>query len=156
MKKILVILTTFFSMFQMIQAQGVSDNLVISTQDGNSVAYSLSTRPVVTFEGTDLVLTSSDIVVRYPIIDVKDITFAEATDNAIGEVKGNITFAINGNRIIAKGLDKGVTMQVFSTDGKSIASAKTNASGEAIIDISKLGHGIYVVKAGKKTYKVMK
>lgn len=156
MKKVLVLLLAVFASFQLAQAAYTNDDLIIETKDGNTVAYHLSTRPVVTFELTDLVLTSTDVTVKYPVTDVKELRFADGT-TAINNTKvGDITFSINGNMVSANGLTKGDNLEIYSIDGKAIANASVDANGAASVDISVLGQGVYVVKAGKKSYKILK
>lgn len=155
MKKLLVLFIAVFAMFQVAQAENDGDNLLIKTKDGNTVAYSLTTRPVVTFAGSDLVLTSTDVEVKYPIANVEEITFVDAS--AINEIKGDkVAFAINGQVINAKGLANGELVQVYNIDGKAIAQASANAEGTVTVDISTLGKGVYVIKAGKMSYKILK
>ncbi|MBN2636859.1 MAG: lamin tail domain-containing protein, partial [Prolixibacteraceae bacterium] len=47
------------------------------------------------------------------------------------------------------------SVQLFSSLGLLIYQSKTNAIGEAFFDVSALNEGIYLVKAGSKTAKVM-
>lgn len=156
MKKVLVLLLAVFASFQLAQAAYTNDDLIIETKDGNTVAYHLSTRPVVTFELTDLVLTSTDVKVQYPVTDVKELRFADGT-TAINETKvGDITFSVSGDMISANGLENGSNLEVYSIDGKEIAKASVDATGKAQVNISDLGQGVYVVKAGKKSYKILK
>lgn len=156
MKKVLVLLLAVFASFQLAQAAYTNDDLIIETKDGNTVAYHLNTRPVVTFELTDLVLTSTDVKVQYPVADVKELRFADGT-TAINDTKvGDITFSVSGDMISANGLENGSNLEVYSIDGKEIAKASVDATGKAQVNISDLGQGVYVVKAGKKSYKILK
>lgn len=156
MKKILVLLFAVFAAFQFAQAAYTNDDLIIETKDGKQVSYRLNTRPVVTFEATDLVLTSSDVQVKYPVSDVKELRFASEVTAINGTKVGNIAFSVNGNEITASGLKGGESLEVYGIDGKAIATASVGADGTAAVNISALGSGIYVVKAGNKSYKVLK
>lgn len=156
MKKILVLLFAIFAVSQFASAAYTNDDLVIETRDGKTVAYRLSDRPVVTFEVTDLVLTAKGVQVKYPVTDVKEIRFAEEFTSVNATTASGIMFTVNDNEIIANGLDKNDTLEVYGVDGKAIATVGVNAQGAASANISELGHGVYVVKAGKKTYKIIK
>lgn len=155
MKKLFMLLTAVCAMLQVAMAADKAEALLIQTKDGQTVSYSLTARPVVTFEATDLVLTTTEVSVKYPLADVKDITFG-SNSSAIDVMNADIAFTINGDQIVAQGLGKGDRLQVYGIDGKVIANAGIDAEGTAKADISSLGHGIYVVKAGKKSYRIMK
>ncbi len=49
----------------------------------------------------------------------------------------------------------GQAVQLFSGLGRLVCQAETNASGEVVFDVSMLNEGIYLVKSGGKTVKVM-
>lgn len=156
MKKLVVCFLAMISMCQFATAADEGDNLVIKTKGGQSVTYYLSARPTVTFSGSNLVLKTSDVEVNYPIADIVEITFDLSTEIQKIKSDSQISFTINGNEIVANGLNKGEKMQLYTVDGKQVASTTTNADGAASVDISSLGRGAYVVKAGKKSYKILK
>lgn len=142
-------------MFQLASAAGIEDNLIIKTKSGSTVSYSLSTRPRVTFDGTDLVLTAPDVEVKYPVDDIEEISFDTVT--SIQSVKSdNLAFTISGDVIAAQGMAKGDVITITTLDGKTLSTSASSESGEAQVDISTLNHGIYVVKAGNKSYKILK
>lgn len=156
MKRILLFFVAIFSMFQFASAAEAGDNLIISTKDGQQVTYLLSTRPVVTFEGTDLVLKTTEVTVKYPLADIEDMTFDLASGIQPVKMDQNISFTIDANHIAANGLKNGEVLQVFSLDGKVLVNATASEDGQLSVSTEALPHGVYVVKAGKKSYKIMK
>lgn len=156
MKKILALFVAVFAVFQFTSAAYTNDDLIIETKSGQKVNYSLSTRPVVTFEGTDLVLTGTGVKVLYPVADVKEITFGTHPTGVSNVKSSDITFFVSGSEITAKGLQKSDKLELYTVDGKVLTTKAVSAEGEATVDISSLNGGIYVVKAGEKSYKILK
>lgn len=156
MKKILLLLVAVVAAFQFASAAYTNDDLVIETKDGNTVSYHLKDRPVVTFEATDLVLTVSDVAVKYPVADLKGIHFAGEITSVSNVKVSDIAFSVSGSEIAANGLAKGEKLEVYTIDGKAVAASVVDAQGAAAVDISGLSTGVYVIKAGKKAYKIMK
>ncbi|MDO4511714.1 MAG: T9SS type A sorting domain-containing protein [Bacteroidales bacterium] len=155
MKKIFALFLAVFALIQGAAASGIQDNIIITTKDGSTVSYSLTSLPTASFEGTVFVFKAGDVTVNFPVDDIDNIAFGEPT--AINDVKqSHITFAVTATQIATSGLSAGDMVEVFSIDGKNLASARADQDGAATVNISALSQGVYVVKAGKQTYKILK
>ena len=58
-----------------IHADTTQNALTVLAKDGTKVSYALSERPKVTFSGDDLIITSGDNEVRYPLSQMSRFTF---------------------------------------------------------------------------------
>lgn len=56
----------------------------------------------------------------------------------------------------AGGFAEGTAVTVFDLNGAALASARTNADGLATVSIAHLTPGMYIVKAGDKSVKIVK
>lgn len=68
--------------------------------------------------------------------------------NAIDVIQGeesNITLYLSGNRVTVNGLQAGSTIDVYNLDGSHVMSTQENSFV--------LNSGVYIVRAGLKTYK---
>lgn len=117
--------------------------LTLHSKDGSTFSYSLSDKPVVTYNGDVLVLTSDKVNVEYPVADLAKMTFTD-TETSVESV----TMSQQG---------EDPTVRIYSTGGTLV---KTIEADEANADISfstkDLPAGIYIIKQGVQTYKIIK
>ena len=81
------------------------------------------------------------------------MTFGQTT--AVESVSvADAQFSITEGGVAAKGLKAGQTVAVYSINGSLVGKATASETGVASVNIP--GKGVYVVKAGKISYKVTK
>lgn len=104
------------------------------------VSFAFASKPVITFPTTDvLTVTSESMTVEFPYADVEKITL---DDDPTGvEV---LTVREQTDAVL-----------IYDLSGKLVRQSKAKA-GAATVNLSDLRPGIYVVKDGKRTYKVRK
>ncbi len=77
------------------------------------------------------------------------VNIEEMTATGIGGVEaGDVVISADGGTLTVSGLADGCTVEVYTLDGKQVYGGKGGS-------ISGLGSGVYVVKAGGKTVKVV-
>lgn len=114
--------------------------LNIHTTTQGTVSFAFATKPVVTFVAPEtLKVVSATMTVEFPYADVEKLTF---TDTATGVESLSVSEAIGG-------------VSVYDLSGKLVLQV-ANADGTARLDLSSLRPGIYVVKDGRRSYKVRK
>lgn len=74
--------------------------------------------------------------------------------NEVAAVKAQ--FSMNGNQVNVTGMKVGNQVNVYDMNGRQVATASANASGEASIAIGTLERGVYIVTDGTATHKFMK
>ena len=118
----------------LVQAQ---QTLNIHTTTQGTVSIAFAQKPVITLSSpTVLKVASEQLTVEFPFAEVERITFEDAPD-AVPLVER----------------DGAATLHIYDLSGRLVQQAAAKA-GAASLDLSKLRPGVYVVKDGKRTYKV--
>lgn len=109
-----------------------STYLVLQPVEGNAVTFYLSDTPELSFSGSDVVIGTRNEQVTYNRAQVRKFYFSDET-NSIDNVK-NVS---NSETII------------MTLDGR-VVSRQGN-----VANLSELGRGVYIVKNGNNTFKVL-
>ncbi len=116
---------------QVAKLQVADDNAVFSDKDGNTVA-------------------------THKIVDIEKISLTAGTTSIASQKRGSdVTLRSNGNTISAEGLADGKQLEIFSTSGELVGKA-VSANGKAMVDVQSLANGVYVIKAGGQSLKMVK
>lgn len=118
-----------------VQAQ---QTLNIHTTTQGTVSFAFAEKPVVTFTTPAvLTVTSEKLTVEFPFNEVERLTFEDAPDAVPTLVERD-------------GLS---ALRIFDLSGRLVHQAAAT-DGAASVDLSTMKTGVYVVKDGKRTYKV--
>ena len=112
--------------------------LNVHQKNGGIVSYAFSEKPVVSYSGNTLVLTTAKVNVEYPLSNLDKLTFEDGEANAINQVSMEapadaVTHIYNMSGVLVKSVD---ASKPISTDD--------------------LTSGVYVITNGKTTYKIIK
>ena len=127
--------------------------------NGMYTAYPLAHRPKLTMSGTTFTLKTTQTSVTYEAKDVLKFTMSDlnGTPLDIQEVfSGRVapTISREHDALHVRGCLPGAAITVFATDGKAVATHRADANGDAIVTLSDLPQGVYVVKSGSATIKI--
>jgi uncharacterized protein (DUF2141 family) len=127
--------------------------------NGMYTAYPLAHRPKLTMSGTTFTLKTTQTSVTYESKDVLKFTMSDlnGTPLDIQEVfSGRVapTMSRESDALHVKGCIPGAAITVFSTDGKVVGTHRADANGDAILTLSDLPQGVYIVKSGSATIKI--
>ena len=131
-----------------------ADYVKVSDSDGKATFFALSEKPVVTFNSTSLVLTTTSQVVEYPLVSYRSFEFVNESAGVESTNVETAKFSF-GNTLKGEGLPPGSKLAVFSIDGKLLASTVVANNGTAEIEISSFA-GVLIVKSSSKTFKFIK
>lgn len=152
MKKLLLSLCLLGGLGFHALADTVSQTITVNGMEvtGKSVT-------TIDFEGDEATLTYSDGSAETAPIEEINILFSYGpnTPTAMEEVRVFTFDGIVGGRLSIGGLEEGTAVQVFDLTGKTVASAHA-AEGQVSIDVTVLGRGVYVARAGKQAIKFIK
>lgn len=115
------------------------NTLNVHQKSGGVVSYSFSEKPVVTYTEDGIHLVTNSVEVDYPLSNLEKFTFEDSTSpTGIIRTEGGSS-----------------DVQIFSVGGSLV---KTIMATEGITTFSTedLPAGIYVIKNGKSTYKIIK
>lgn len=114
--------------------------LNIFTKTQGTVSFAFADKPEITFPCADsLTVSSTALTVQFPYAEVEKITFTDGVD-AVESL------------VVRDGVDR---VLIYDLSGKLVLQSKSSR-GQARVDLSPLRPGVYVVKDGKRTYKVRK
>lgn len=136
--------------------------LAVSAIEAKSVVFNLANGTKVYYllgGGTNPIMKMVDGMVavnadQYEISNIKSFYISETDDpTAIEAVQADYTR--RGNVFVAKAM-AGDAITVYSTGGTVVLTTSAGTDGDALIDMSSLAQGIYVVKIGNTSFKVRK
>lgn len=136
----IIFLTAFFLTAVFVAMAG--EALHVHTASGGEIVYAFADKPEVTFEGTDMVLTTVSATVRYPISDLKAFSFNATKPEGIEHVTMSDP---NGD----------VTVRIYRLDGTLVKTVEAVA-GVSQYSLGDLPAATYVVKSNAGSYKLIK
>ena len=137
MKRYLFALIAALAMFQMAWADYSKDNLVVLTKEGASNFYSLTTRPVVKFNGGVMVLKSAGTEVKFALGDIQEIVFAKGTDTKKGDVNGDGSVDISDANILIN--------IILGNDEAGKYDGRADVTGDGGVDVSDVNEIINLI-----------
>ncbi len=132
-----------------------AQNLVIWMRSGERVVYALEEEPVTKFIGTDLVLSTRNLTVNYPLSALQRYTYElNATSVAGVDADRRVVVSKDGDVLSFSNLASGTDVSVYSSAGSLLTSIK--AGGRTVVSLGDYPAGVYVIKVKDVTYKLMK
>ena len=129
-------------------------------QDGKVAKFGFAEKPVVTYADNNLVITTTQTTVEYPIYLLRKISFdVDWTVDAVEEVKAEPlkpSLHLAPGEIAIQGAEPGSVVQVYSVKGLLVQSARVGADGSVTLSTTGLPASIYIVKTTKSTFKIVK
>ena len=121
---------------------------------GKPIIFALLEKPMITYQNNQLVITTSKETVEIPVGDISSIVFS-GTSTAIHNLMSEGKPQVKGGLAYFSDLKPGTLVYVFTSDGKNMAKVKADYSGTAQVNLSEFPKGIYLIKAGKQTIKII-
>ena len=127
--------------------------LVLETNDGETYSYVLANKPQLTFNATEMLISSDDASASFTRTDIKNFRFEEVA-NAIKDVKadGQRMSYLHGV-VTVDGTDKVI---LYDISGRQIITKKAAGNGSVTIDLTNQPQGTYIVRSGKQSLKVQR
>lgn len=142
----------FFMFFFVTLTYADDAKIVIKQKSGNETVFELSTNPIITFLGEDMVITNDFTSISFPLEDIDSYTADNGTTTAIASTKEKPMFE-NG-RILFNGISKGTPISVYSLDGRLISKQMTDAD-KAEVPLISLPKGTYIISVENNKIKVI-
>lgn len=142
--------------FSVALAEDANSRLVVWKGDGSKVVYSLSEQPKTTFTSEGVVITTSTVSVTYPLTQIVKYTYegiASGIDSVINDE--GILVSQEGYNFRFKNLKDNTLVQVYSVNGFLISTYK-NEGEQITISLGDHASGVYIIKIGDTSYKVIK
>lgn len=138
-----------------VYADGTGE-LLMTTKSGKTASFSLGNKPKVTMNATDVVIAFNGMTVHYPLQDFVSFRF---TDDMVGVTdirRDAVRYSVSQSALSVEGLEAGARLAVYTQGGVLLSSATSAADGKASVSMSGLPKGVYIIKAGDKSFKIQK
>ncbi len=131
---------------------------VVYQTDGYVTGFAFSDKPVLSYSGENLVVTTNSITVQYPLAMVSKIVVEGKwqTVTGIEETTIDTHFSFSDEGANVRGEKPGTPFYVFDMKGSKISQGTIDAEGKANIRLSSLPSGIYIVKTQSTSFKIKK
>lgn len=120
--------------------------LKLSMLDGSTFSYVLEDKPVITMEGENVNIATSDASASFKRADVKNFVFVDEP-SGIEEITRSESFISYDGRSIAA---SGVEISVYSLSGSRVAVEMES------VNVESLPAGTYIATAGSRSLKFIK
>lgn len=157
MRKFLIMMIALFTYGNMCRAAD-ADNLIVWQTDGTSTSYALDDHPVISYKADSLVLTAPQVEVKLPFDEVLKLTFGDKVD-AIQNVETTgqqESIKANADGVNLNGFKFGTKVGVYQLNGTALGQFTIPESGALHISLASMGSGIYIVKAGRSSIKIVR
>lgn len=143
------------AMFIPVSAQTAEQALIVEMKSGEQVSFAFSDNPVLSFNGSNLVVNTNLYEFTYDADTIQRYLFGTANPTAITlpTVDGSL---VDGN-LLSLHLGKAyATATVYAVDGKAVLTATTDEQGVAQLSLVGLPAGVYIVKSDNFLTKILK
>ena len=125
--------------------------IIIKQKSGPETTIELSTNPVITFEGTNMVVTNNYTRYEIPLEDIEEYSVKEATGiNSIAIAPQYL----NG-RVVFREIPPGTSVCIYTLDGRLVDKIDADGSGKVDICIKSMPKGVYIIRVLNKSIKVI-
>lgn len=128
--------------------------LVVNGRDGTKMTFALADNPKVSCKSGELTVIAGSRTFTLGLADVQNYQFAEESTGIENVIKDGSVKMENGC-VVFCGLNAGSTVSVYLQDGRLIKESKTDADGNAIVDLSNLPKGVLIIHSNKTDIKII-
>ena len=128
--------------------------VVFDLRDGTQTVIALQDKPVITCQSGELKVTvAGEEKVSASLGDVAKYYFSD-TPSGIFEMTEEKPRIEMGHLYVTRA-KAGESVRVYTSDGRMVGSYRISADGNADIDLTTLGKGLYIVKTAKASIKIL-
>lgn len=134
------------------------NSIAIYQKDGQVAKFAFTEKPIVTYSGSDLVLTTIKTSVLYPIYMLQKVAFdVDDIIDGIEEVKIPQTlFSFRDGTLTIRDGEAGSVVSLYTINGVMVEQYRLNNDGTVTIPLYNLGKDIYIVKTKHVSFKFRK
>ncbi len=127
--------------------------LWVTQTSGDETSWAVSEVQKITFSGSNVVVTATDgTSATFAMSEVSKLNF-QTSPTAIQNLQAETPVRFDGDNLKVSA-SEGTVVDVFSATGTLVGKASVDGSGQ--VSLSNLPKGVYMVKVGSKTSKVLK
>jgi hypothetical protein len=152
MKKL--VFSLLMLIFSVVSANAESTVLNLEMKDGTTHSFLLSDMPTITMADDKLTVTTKSATVSYALYDVKQYKFGVPT--GISPVTKDKQYSLSGEELIFNDVKSVNGIAAFSVGGERVNVDAVVQNGKAVISLSALPSGIYIIKVNGITVKIQR
>ena len=134
----------------------VQNVVAIYPLQGEVALFAFADQPEVTYTATDLVLTTTQTSVQYPINNLRKVAFEQADmPEGIDEIEVTKQFAFRDGQIIIEGGTPNALVNVYTIQGALVSQYRLDDDGNGTISTTGLNGAAYILTTGSITFKFM-
>ena len=138
-------------------AQDNTQRLVVWQKSGEKVYIDLAELPETTFEDGLLVIRGSKTSVQFQLSNILRYTYEGVGSTGIEQLNGHtISIAKEGDSVTLRNLSDGSTVSIYSANGILLEERTAHSGQPLTLSVGQRPAGVYIVKAGKETIKLLK
>ena len=130
--------------------------IVIYQRDGHVAKFAFSQKPVITYADNNLVLTTTQTSVQYPLYQLKKIDFGVADALDVEEIKVDTKFSFRGDMLYVSGGEPGSLVLIYNLKGMMVGQYRIDDSGQATVPVQGMKNEVYIVKTKSISFKFKK
>lgn len=143
------LISLLVALFCVTTVSAENKSLVITFSDNTKTTYALSTLPEISMANDKLTVKTSETTAEFDLYKVKTFTFSSTTGiSSVNDEK----FIIEGETLVFP--SENAQIRIFSIDGKQVPVDPIYTNGKAMVSISSLTRGIYIINANGKSVKI--
>ncbi len=131
--------------------------LKVWKKDKSTVLFALSEKPVTTFSNNKLIIKTSNATVEYQLADILRYTY-EGVETGIENIESDNQVVVRQetDKLQLRNLKSGTEVYLYNASGRLLDILKSNGTDAVTISLSSRPQGMYIVKCGSETIKLMK
>ncbi len=135
--------------------EGHSKALKILLKDGTSTSYILDNKTKIVFENSNMLFSNNNWKFEIPVENLSNWTYVMSQSSSLSSIEREVTIRQTGDILRISGIRPDAEILVFTVDGKLIRHLKSDSVDIDIVTADWIA-GIYLIKIGESTYKIIK
>lgn len=132
-----------------------SQTLVLWHADGTTTEVELYTMPRIQMQADKMVITSQGVSQEFVKTDVLRFTY-KGIGTGISQVNPKTAYRVDKDRVTFYGISSTDRIGVYTTGGMQIPVRLTDDGNKAILSLSSLPSGVYLVNVNGRTLKFIR
>jgi hypothetical protein len=134
-------------------AQGPT--LVLHKSDGSTQEVELYTMPHIHLTADKMLVKSAVLNLEFPKSDVVRFTYKNVA-TGVNTVSPSAAFRIDSDRITFRSIPEAGAVKVYNVKGEQQSVSFNIVGGDAVLLLSQLPKGVYLVTFNGKTFKIVR
>ena len=139
-------------------SSATAQTLVLHHADGRTTEVELYKKPIVTFSGDRLLVTSPVLSMEYAKDDVLRFTYKDIpkTATVVGRPSDEPRFTQSSDQLTLRGVKPADAVNVYTIDGKQLPVSIRRSGDTAVVPLNAIPAGVYLLSVNGRTTKFTK